>query len=534
MKNSLSYFNATLLFWYGISLFFYYHNYRILQIKSGSMEPSFPTFCKILVDRSPRSYQRFDSILFRHPLRLEELQVKRIVGLPGEHFEILEGNLYLWKTPSQREILRKPPWWQEQGQYFYGNPLFEPVFYWEKEEKENPLSPWKKQDLWTGWTLPSSWKAFDTKNTKNIKDTKKAFQGKGEITYQLPLRILQERPAGLRSDQKERVLVQERSQGEVRFQLAFETQGHFRGEIQEDQHQLFFEVQDFQVQLRTTSDLFPTQKTPWTPLSPTSSFILEWGNYDHYTYLLINGVRLDLAYLSDPLREKKQRAFRFVFEEECVLYPPQVAIDNFYKKELEGTYEVVLPQKPVPEYFVCGDNTFLGRFLNSSNGVYTDFSLSGDSRLWEKVRVTHADGRIFEYEDRMEELSLYRPQAPRFGAKVEYGLTIPGLPETALEGKVLLLFPPWEGFHKHTFPFVLAFFYCLLWGGLQNFLSKKPDRPLVFWGFLFFHLSFAFLFTSKNVEWSYSFLFLLWLVLGAFVSRKSRKSRKNALLRRKS
>ncbi len=55
-----------------------------------------------------REPQRFEIVVFEYPLRRDILFVKRLIGLPGEHVEIKEGDIWV-----DGAIVRKPPLVQE-------------------------------------------------------------------------------------------------------------------------------------------------------------------------------------------------------------------------------------------------------------------------------------------------------------------------------------------------------------------------------------------------------------------------------------
>lgn len=427
------------------TLFVYSTKFQLLQIKSGSMEPTFPTFCKILVYRTTSSnYQRWEPIIFRHPLRSEEIQLKRIVGLPGERIRVFDGNLYR-QEGSEWKILTKPATLQEGKSFWQGEPLFEEVFYYQKQKNQ-----WSsKKNPWEGWSI-DQWKSVP-----------QGYQGKGLLTYSLPPWSIFERPGGIRSDQRERILVLERPHAEVRFRLHFQTKGNFQGLIQEAEHQIIFQVQAQKATL-SVHYLWNSPVSPPTPISillaPSESYQIEFGHYDDFAYLQINGKRLSLHYLSDPFQEASAMQFQFNFLEECLLSEVHVDMDNAYKKEIEGTIETSLSKNP-PEYFVCGDNTLVAR-LEKPQNEHIEIGLSNDSRTWEKIRVTHSDGKIEEYEDQMEDLPLYQKGQIRSGKQVEYGLSSPGLPATAIQGKVIAVLP--EEF-SHFWSWVLiCFFYFLV------------------------------------------------------------------------
>ena len=68
------------------------------QIPSGSMENTIMPGDRIIGNRLAYAYsdpQRFDIIIFRYPDDESQLFIKRIIGLPGETVEIIDGRIYI-------------------------------------------------------------------------------------------------------------------------------------------------------------------------------------------------------------------------------------------------------------------------------------------------------------------------------------------------------------------------------------------------------------------------------------------------------
>lgn len=68
------------------------------QIPSSSMENTVMTGDRIIGNRLAYlsdDPQRFDIIIFRYPDDESQLFIKRIIGLPGETVEILDGKIYI-------------------------------------------------------------------------------------------------------------------------------------------------------------------------------------------------------------------------------------------------------------------------------------------------------------------------------------------------------------------------------------------------------------------------------------------------------
>jgi signal peptidase I len=96
---------------------------EISKIPSGSMQPTLmgspetSVFDRILVDKVSyqfRDPERFEIVVFKHPLERSRVMVKRLVGMPGEELEIRHGDL--WTRPDASapwRVLRRPPDVQE-------------------------------------------------------------------------------------------------------------------------------------------------------------------------------------------------------------------------------------------------------------------------------------------------------------------------------------------------------------------------------------------------------------------------------------
>jgi signal peptidase I len=99
---------------------------EVSKIPSGSMQPTLignpesGVFDRVLVDKLStrfRDPERWEIVVFQHPLERSRIMVKRLVGLPGEELRIEDGDL--WRRDprdpdSEWEILRRPPRVQRQ------------------------------------------------------------------------------------------------------------------------------------------------------------------------------------------------------------------------------------------------------------------------------------------------------------------------------------------------------------------------------------------------------------------------------------
>ncbi|HVS70591.1 MAG TPA: signal peptidase I [Phycisphaerae bacterium] len=101
--------------------------------------------------------KRWDVIVFKEPMKAEDNYIKRLIGLPGETVEIVNGDVYIGppgapNDPADRQIARKPPWIQNAvWQLVYDND-----FYPNDEGKPRPdgsvwTNPWHGES--PGWDI---------------------------------------------------------------------------------------------------------------------------------------------------------------------------------------------------------------------------------------------------------------------------------------------------------------------------------------------------------------------------------------------
>ena len=103
-----------------VALLFKYFILEISKIPSGSMQPTLMgnrearVFDRVLVDKLSmrfRDPERFEIVVFKHPVERSRIMVKRLVGMPDEDLKIEHGDL--WTRPHGGDapwsILRRPP-----------------------------------------------------------------------------------------------------------------------------------------------------------------------------------------------------------------------------------------------------------------------------------------------------------------------------------------------------------------------------------------------------------------------------------------
>jgi signal peptidase I len=101
-----------------VALLFKYFVLEISKIPSGSMQPTLmghpetATFDRTVVDKLTYRYrdpERFEIVVFKHPLEQSRIMVKRLVGMPGEELKIENGDLFVKPVGGEWRNLRRPP-----------------------------------------------------------------------------------------------------------------------------------------------------------------------------------------------------------------------------------------------------------------------------------------------------------------------------------------------------------------------------------------------------------------------------------------
>ena len=116
-----------------------------VTVAGSSMVPSLRSGDRLWVDRASqfwRSAKRWDVVVARNPQDGEGLCIKRIVGLPGEHIALLDGDVFVddavvVKTRDERRALRrlvhrtfarkKTRWQLDTGVWQYQHPGLQPI-----------------------------------------------------------------------------------------------------------------------------------------------------------------------------------------------------------------------------------------------------------------------------------------------------------------------------------------------------------------------------------------------------------------------
>jgi len=119
-----------IIFSFAIAFFLSFFVIANATIGSGSMENTIMTGDRVMCNRLAYTFsdpERFDIILFEYPYGEEPINyVKRIIGLPGETVEIIDGRVYINGAikPLNEKFVREVPLGNfgpfeiPEGQYF--------------------------------------------------------------------------------------------------------------------------------------------------------------------------------------------------------------------------------------------------------------------------------------------------------------------------------------------------------------------------------------------------------------------------------
>lgn len=103
-----------------IALFLNYVVVINSTVPSGSMEPTIMTGSRMIGLRLSYSFsepERGDIIIFKYPDDTSQNFVKRIIGLPGETVEIIDGVTYIDGVALEEDYLAETPYEEDFGPY---------------------------------------------------------------------------------------------------------------------------------------------------------------------------------------------------------------------------------------------------------------------------------------------------------------------------------------------------------------------------------------------------------------------------------
>ncbi len=120
-KKEIIDWTKTILFCFVIAFFIT----RVLilngEVPTSSMENTIMTGDRFFGNRFSYKFkdpERFDIIVFEHPDKGEELLVKRVIGLPNDKIEIVDGLLYINDEQIDEPYLKEAPYTLDFGPYF--------------------------------------------------------------------------------------------------------------------------------------------------------------------------------------------------------------------------------------------------------------------------------------------------------------------------------------------------------------------------------------------------------------------------------
>jgi len=121
-------------------------------VDGPSMQPNFHNGQRLLVNKAVYKFfhepERGDVVIFHPPNNMQGDYIKRIIGLPGESVEIIEGTVYIYKEDGNKLLLDEPYITEAAGQTFRGDTVPENEYFVLGDNRNN------SSDSRHGWTLP--------------------------------------------------------------------------------------------------------------------------------------------------------------------------------------------------------------------------------------------------------------------------------------------------------------------------------------------------------------------------------------------
>ncbi|WP_439443828.1 signal peptidase I [Listeria aquatica] len=85
----------------------FFFNFSLVKIEGVSMKPTLKSNEYGLIYKRDATYKRGDIISFSSPDVPNTEYIKRIIGLPGDKIEIIDGNLYLNGREQKEKYIRR-------------------------------------------------------------------------------------------------------------------------------------------------------------------------------------------------------------------------------------------------------------------------------------------------------------------------------------------------------------------------------------------------------------------------------------------
>lgn len=118
-----------------------------IHVPSESMENTIYKDSYILCNRynNDKKIERYDIVIFKSPMDKNELYIKRVIGLPGEHIEIKKGKIYINNTEIVETYL-KEEWILDNDGYVFDIPEDRYLMLGDNRNNSNDTRYWKKNE----------------------------------------------------------------------------------------------------------------------------------------------------------------------------------------------------------------------------------------------------------------------------------------------------------------------------------------------------------------------------------------------------
>ncbi len=94
-----------------------YYLIQPFYVRGASMEPNFHNHEYLIVDQISyrfREPERGEVIVFRYPRNPQEYFIKRVIALPNESIEIINGDVYIYNSSNTDGVLINEPYLEEK------------------------------------------------------------------------------------------------------------------------------------------------------------------------------------------------------------------------------------------------------------------------------------------------------------------------------------------------------------------------------------------------------------------------------------